>query len=229
MKILSYLEGATTISSPWEEVRPIAGLPPSIVLEALRARYGFSTAGFSAAGQQGGFFTPHMQLGKIDRDGYSISINSLEFQPSSVTVVSSKTEFSDYGLQDIFDFLTANLGFRRPSGARKVTHQSTIIFSPDEADTEDAFGKWNDVLRFVNSKIKQDEGNYSGWGFKFANGEIGGAGENQLIIEKRAISPPNENWWFSRGQFDSMSHTQILEYIERIFPAQKSAKAAHRK
>jgi len=222
MRIISHMEGTIVIRAMWEELRPVAGAAMPLVLSTLQSRYNFNNVGVSAIAQQAGMFTPNLQIGSMTEGDVSFPINSIEFQPHCLVVVCSTTDNANVFINDMFKFLAESFGFRSPETGRPKRYRSTIVFDPSGVDLDSTMGKWNKVLSFLNDKSAADISPHQTLGVRFASKDFGIIADGlptstPFIVERRVVSPPGENWWFSQAPVDTPTHLAILEKIEQTF------------
>lgn len=218
MRIISYMEAILTFAAPWDGVRPIAGIPFSLIANAIRARYGFQNVGLSPISQQVGLSTPLFTTGQFKFDDRDVAlINQLDFQPAGFNISSSKTAFCEAFFEDLFDFLVSQFGFRKPGADAKRTHRTAIVcdfgFPIDRT-----FGKWLEVKKLFDQLTSPGEPKLAPLGMRFMgerNQQL--VAETQFLFERRVISPPDENWIFSQGPFDTETHERLLSEIAEIF------------
>ncbi len=219
MQVISFMDGTIWVHSSWEEVRPMNGVPLTLVLEALQTHYKFSMAGFSPLAQQVGLYTPSLQLGSMQKNGESYGINSLDFSPTFFSIGASRTDISEKIMADVFDFLSKNFHFRAPPNERERSYRSTIILDPSGLDLGTTMGGWNQVLDILNAKLRDKSISYKPLGVRFVKDGpvVAGAPDTPFTFERRLASPPGTNWWFSQAPVDTGTHVAILEAIEKLF------------
>jgi hypothetical protein len=218
MRVVSYLQAIATFSAAWDEVRPLAGAPFAPVVTAMRAKYGFQNATQSLAAQQIGLTTPAFQIGQFELDKKIIGVNALEFQPSSIQISCSKTEYCLIFFDDMMEFLHSEFGFRKPPRDRKIIFHRSAIVCDLGFDVAQTFGKWLEVQSLLASKVAAGEPELTPLGVRFLGRQNDPTNpESQYVFEQRLTSPPGENWIFSQGPFDTDTHEQLLHEIEAVF------------
>jgi hypothetical protein len=217
MQVVSYLNAITTIPASWEEIRPIAGMPYALVVNAIKGRYKFQNAGVSVAGQQVGLTTPSFQTGQFEIDGKPVVVNQIEFQPTGIVVSCATSDDNLKLIADVIAFLGSNLNFRAPAPGR-TTHHMTTIISNFDSTWENMFGKWTKIQALLASLSTSEEAPLLPLGVRFIGIKNEQAVlERQFVFERRVPSPPKTNWIFSQLPFENEVHLRVLNEIEKTF------------
>ncbi len=214
MKIISHFNAVTTLSAPWDEIRPLTGAAFPLTLQVIKDRYKFQAAGQSAISQQIGLITPSFQTGEFKIGDQVAPLNQLEFQPQSVIVSCATTDQTYKVIDDLFAFLQQTLAFRFPQKERK-RHHSTIIIVDFGTSLDPLFDNWSKVHTALNAMLESGpELIPFGMRFGAVNNEGHFIPERQYVIERRAVTPPGENWIFSQAPLDTDGHVKLLSVIE---------------
>jgi hypothetical protein len=216
MKIITHFNAVTMIQAPWDEVRPVTGGAFGATTQLIKERYQFQLTGQSTVSQQIGLMTPAFQAGQFKVGDKIIPVNQLEFQPSSVVISCATTEQTNKFADDVFAFLHDALEYKIPPKERKRHHTTVIIvdFGPSFISL---FGKFNEVARALNTKIKDGQA-LTPFGVRFnaINSENQMIPDRQYLLERRALTPPGEHWIYSQAPLDTDTHLEFLSAIDSL-------------
>jgi hypothetical protein len=216
MKVVSFLSAITSINSPWDEVRPIAGRAIGVVTQAMRERYKFQASGQSAASQQVGLTTPNFATGQFQLGDSVIPINQFEFQPTAVVISCATTEQTYKVADDVFDYLAKTFGFRPPEKDRHRQFMTTIVvdFGPSGIPLSE---KWTKVQSLMNGAFGKGAPLIP-FGVRFASitAENQPQGDRQFVFERRATMPANSNWIYSQANLDTDTHLKLLTEMDAV-------------
>jgi hypothetical protein len=226
MKLISKLQGFSTLRVSPDEAMPQGGFVFPSVIAALRETYKFTVFPEFAPGEM-----PLVQLspiglafqnGEFEIDGSRVAIAQLQLFLNGIAVGAQATEFSDAILENVMDLLDSKFGFRFRDSEAQRGHISNVVVQ-FERSLEDAIPQFN-IIRDIFFEASQPEDGEKKplvmKGLKLGSQprnliNLLQANQFDFNIERRAGSPFSSNRYFCGAPLASDEHLRVLEEIER--------------
>ena len=216
MNLVAYEEGRSLQLISPDEIRPVRGGPFVVdVVAAISTRYRFTTSPQN--------FAPNVprkfENGVIVVNSSSIPIRSFEVYLDGFLASTLTTEESDVVLDDFFEWVIAEFGFRRPSTIVPRQYVSRIIFDFDQMF--DSFAKAFSVLNQTAAEAFGIDSSQ----LCLTELHVGSFPPTQYpyktswTLVKRAVEPMVTNRYMSLAPLSTGDHVRFIERIEQVIAA----------
>jgi hypothetical protein len=227
MKLISKLQGFSTLRVSPDEAMPPGGIVFPSVIAILKETYKFTVFPEFAPGEM-----PLVQLspvglglqnGEFDVDGNRVAISQLQLFLNGIVVGAQSTEFSDAILEHVIKLLDGKFGFRLAESEGQRAHISNVVVQ-FEKPFEDAIPQLKVIQDIMFAEAPpNDEGNKMPLTTKrlaFGNNnritiDPLQASSMDFTIERRGGASFASNRYFCLAPLESEKHLRILEEIER--------------
>jgi hypothetical protein len=223
MNIISIETGRVTWLFPTEEIVPLGGLDGMAALRAVAERYQFKN------------FPENPAREEIDKNGLKFSTGMFESADGrfgvgefalfndGMVALSNTTEHSSAFLQDVFDFVVAEFGFRRPISPIKKVAVSVVIVEFDHA-VSNMLANQSALLSLISGYLNELSDTTHGvevtrLDFTLNDPAATGAlnSRPRFILESRAGTPLLRRRYYSNATMPTRAHLELLSKIEENF------------
>jgi len=202
----------------WEEVRPLHGITPSILVPAVAARFNFQ-------------FLPPAPVpmdavvkfadGSIEIDGALIPIQKFDLYSDGYAVECSQTDDAKRVSDEVFNWAKTDLAYREFVRPPKIIYQSQVIVE-FASGFENLFKTWKRIQSILNESVQNRYGfdqDVSAYRVQW-RGDAQTIVNNVLVsdfwIERKAGEPYSSNRWLCTGPLPMIDWLALLEVIENL-------------
>lgn len=216
MKVISQDGAVATLSFIADEAKPVKGYNLPTLIDAIGKRYRAVITPTVEETRSTGAKFQNATFMAGDRE---IAIPQLAIHRDGIVVTTTDTADSDVVLDDAFEWLKQNFGFREPMTPAIRTYQSDLVIRFDN-DPGAAFGGIADFLKFIqgemtpgNAPSKKDV-QFSL--IAFGADPIGAGVTPEFTVARRGDVPWRLGLYFSKAHMRTSSHIKALELLDRL-------------
>jgi hypothetical protein len=202
----------------WEEVRPLHGITPTILVSAITERFHFQ---FKPALPVPPDTVVKLADGSIEINGALIPIQKFDIYTDGFAVECAQTDDAKLVSDEIVSWAQTDLGYRDFVRPPKIVYQSQVVveFVPE---FENLFKAWKIIQGILNESVQnrygfsQDVDVYRvQW-----RGDAHTIVNNMLVsdfwIERKAAEPHSSNRWVCTAPLPMIDWLAMLEVIENL-------------
>ncbi len=230
MKLIGTELGRYTIFFQAEEVRPIQGVQPPLLIKAIKEKYSFEyspdlTRPWEAVQKEGYIF----KLGKFSREGKDAGIAELGIYSDGIVINAFTTEDAEAFCNDLIGWGKKTFGYRDFSTPPRQAYASqiTVHFG---VSVNHLIGKVNEITNLFTGLVSKT------YNLKvtFELQALGFDYDHQLVpriydlarfmIERRLNTKYEEGIFWSQAPLPTSVHIEVLEAFEKLISAPKASK-----
>ena len=214
VKIITFSTGTLLSLFPLEAFTPLGMINEREIIAAIGQRYNFGTTPTLStyAELETGL---SYELGFFATEWGEITINRLSIHNDGVVIRTSKTEYSKMLFDDLTNWLIANYGCRKIKIQSLFLSEIVVEFERPLANILAKYDMIVDIiLSSVNEHREVSAAAFNTLSIEFASKSTA---VPKFIIERRAGTSVDEEFYFCSAPLTTEGHLQALEKIERLF------------
>jgi len=236
MDIISLETGRVTWLFPTEEILPLGGgLDIMEVIKAVADRYRFKDFPKNPAREEIDKNGLKFSTGVLESKDHRAGIGEFTLFNDGTVAISNTTEYSSAFLEDLFDFVVGEFGFRRPvSPIKKVT--VSIVIVEFERAVANMLAKQSGLLSLIGGYLNEPLNTAYGievtrLDFTLNDPAATGALNTRprFVLESRQGTPLSRRRYYSNAAMHTSAHLELLRKIEETFMSDPSSRCFSRR
>jgi hypothetical protein len=221
MQVIGTEAARTSYIVAWEEIRPLSGITPNVLVPALTERYQFRFPPEPARSWVDSLSrVSEFRGGVFEYDGRQIPVLGIIIYSDAIAVECYHTDDSEIVMNDLMQW-SRELGFRDPVRPLKKLYMSKLVAKFD-TDLEGLFGRWSELQALMVNPATAHYGNISPFGalhLEFrsdAQKIVNAALVSNYVFERRLNEGYSENRYVCVAPLSTPEHIAFLERVEAL-------------
>jgi hypothetical protein len=221
VKIVKFDSARATWLFPLEEFTPAAGANSVTIVSLIAARYNFSIIPKITTREDVAKNGLQFGMGSFEDDGQRFVVTDFIVYNDGIVAVSEKTDWAEKFLENIFQWVIAEFGFRVPSSRIRKLYSSTVVVD-FETKLSQLFVSYEKIAELISSRavmIMPDRKpmHFSRMDFEVDKAALEGqAALPKFILERRGGVKFSQERFFSVAPMHTTDHIEVLTEIEKL-------------
>jgi hypothetical protein len=220
LRIISFDSARVTWLFPIEEFAPAATSNPGVVLAGIATRYNFTRTPTITTREDMANNGLVFGLGHFQFNGETVGITDFIIYNDGIVAISQKTEWAEAFLEDLFNWVKENFGFRDlSSGIRKLFTSTLVVdFDSPLSGLISGYDALSGIITSRTMTIMRDRKpmQFSRLDFEVDKRTLdsGQVALPKFILERRPGVGFEQERWFSIAPMHTAQHVEVLAEIE---------------